>query len=224
MKSEGQGFARPKGLDELGPVRVLRFEPLFVLLAAGYTLTLISLVVRLGLRVDAPTLGDLWLWLPSGLSITSAAILIGVTVRLAIPGSLPARGALFGWAAAGLGVHLATTLLTYSLSPLPPLENELQSAMTCFVMELLLGLPAGIVLVLFALRGLIREASLLGALGALATGLVGDGVWRLFCPLSQPRHVFAGHSTGILAGALVGMLLAHLLSRLLRPTPRSRTL
>lgn len=181
-----------------------------VLLGLG-ALWLVVVPLAWGVRDDAPVLGLSRLWLLSLLQLGAAGTLFRHALAEAIPGRLadPQRVAL--WAGLGAALMLAITALTFFASPthVPRLHEALYHY-TCSTRTFALGLPALVVAGWLLRRGLTARPVIAGALAGLGSGLLADSSWRIYCEVSDPRHVLTAHAAGIVAlcaaGALAGFI------------------
>jgi hypothetical protein len=176
----------------------------FVLLGAIW---LVLVPLAWGVRHDASVLGVSRLWLVSGLQVAAAAALLRYALTQSIPGRLasPQRVAL--WAAAGIALVLAVTAATFVASPtyVPPLRDA-RYLYLCSTRTALLGLPALALAAWLLRRGLVARPVVVGALAGLAAGLLADSSWRVYCEVSDPRHVLTAHAGGIAAICAVGAI------------------
>lgn len=182
--------------------RALRLAPLVAL-------TLIAASSVFALRRDAATLGWILTW---GASITQAAFalsLIALALHDAVPGRMLTRPAVLLAAGSVLGFSLVATLRTWELSPtmiVPEMVGWVSRV--CFFGTVVSALPLLAVAAVLASRTLVVRPWSSGALYGLGAGLGADAGWRLFCHFSDPMHVFATHTGGVLATALLGVLAA----------------
>lgn len=203
---------RSKVAEDLAPVRPFRWASrLVAAIATVASAAILCLWMWLGPRDDIARLGGLGAW---GLSLVQASCAGGV-LALALSQSLPGRwaslGRMAGLGALGVAVHGWISAWTHTASPVwPSAGSELQLALFCLAAELALALPLLSWSLWLLRQGMPFRPALLGAVAGLGAGLVGDAVWRLFCPYSSPGHVLSSHSLPILllagAGALAGLL------------------
>ena len=59
-----------------------------------------------------------------------------------------------------------------------------------------------------AQRGFTARTGRLGLMVGVGAAFAADAVWRLFCSISDPSHVFTSHTLAIALTALVGLVLA----------------
>ena len=182
--------------------RALRLVPLVAL-------TLVAASSVFAFRRDAGTLGWILTWGASATQAVLALCLIALALHDAIPGRTLTRSAV--WLATGstLGFSLVATLRTWDLSPtmiVPEIVGWV--GRICFVGTVVSALPLLAVAVLLASRAMVVRPWSSGALYGLGAGLGADAGWRLFCHYSDPLHVLATHTGGVLVAALLGVLIA----------------
>lgn len=168
-----------------------------------------------GLRHDAVRLGP---WLARGgssLQLLGGLALLAAALVEAIPGrQLPRRRLLaltLGALALFVGLTLATDLATGTAVPA---GREARYVEVCLGRPPLFAAPLVALALLLAFRAFPVRPALAGALAGFGSGLVVDAGWRLFCEVSDPRHVLLVHGGAILITGLVGAILATLLARL----------
>lgn len=182
--------------------RALRLAPLVAL-------TLIAASSVFALRRDAATLGWILTW---GASLMQAALglsVIALALHDAVPGRTLTRRAVLLAAGSVLGFSLVATLRTWSLSPTmiaPGMVGWVSRV--CFLGTIASALPLLAVAAVLTSRALVVRPWSAGALYGLGAGLGADAGWRLFCHFSDPLHVFATHTGGVLATSLLGVLIA----------------
>jgi hypothetical protein len=216
-RREGEGLdVRAEVVRTLTPVKPLasperRVLPFLVLGA----LWLAWVPMAYGIRYDAPLLGVSRLWLLSVLQLATAGVIVRYALALSIPGRLTAPGRVALWAAVGATFMLAVTAITFAASPtyVPPLLDA-RYRFTCSTRTVTLGLPALAMAGWLLGRGLTRRPAVAGALAGLGSGLLADSSWRVYCEVSDPRHVLSAHAAGIVAlsalGAIAGAIAPHL--------------
>ena len=200
---------------DLHPVRPLKPRRVCLLvLALGLGVGFGVLWPTLGLRGDAGALGALGLWSSTFVTIGMSSVLIVLALRRGVPGNLPSAGALALFPILSIGLNAGIYLLIYRQSPSsPPLQQAASAAWRCFAMELCLGVPFLLLLLLLARRGVTHRPMAPAAVGGLGVALVADAVWRLVCPFSEPAHVVASHGPGITVVVALAVLLAFLWDR-----------
>ncbi|MCC6131150.1 MAG: DUF1109 family protein [Acidobacteria bacterium] len=190
-KSAAGGFppVRPVVNPEKRALVLLAFVPVmvFVLLAA------------MGLRHDAATLGPMMTWGPLVLQTGLGLLLVATGLVLTIPGRATGRGLPLSLLATGLLAFLSQTFATHSVSAGPaatPTTTAPGSA--CMAVETLVGI-ASLTLVVVLARSLSPSRVLWPCvLAAAGTGLIGEGIYRLHCSISDPAHVLLWHGGSIL--------------------------
>lgn len=188
----------------LRPVKVLRNERFLWATLVVFCVVCLPAGALFGLRQDFGALGSLWSWGLTGCQFVVALWLLAMTQREAIPGRYLGRALLGGLALAALTTQVLTTWLTFLKSPLAVPEGaDLSYSLVCLGLEIVLGLPIGLCVLWLLSRGVVSRPLFAGILGGLGAGLLGDAVWRLICPYSDPAHVLTSHTLGIL---VVGFL------------------
>ncbi len=129
----------------------------------------------------------------------------------ALKSSIPARGsAPIVWAGLlviGLSTHLATSWLSFNISPgwAEP-GRELKSGLAC-LSAILIASSLPFLMGVFLLRaGLPLQPRVAGTLLGLASGLAAEGAWRLHCPITSWDHILPFHGGALLAGLVCGLL------------------
>ncbi len=201
---------------DLRPVRPLAdpWKRALVVLPLAVVL-IVAVHARYGTRHD---LGALLLWGASMLQIAVGLALATAALREVIPGralSSPARIALL---LTGFGLALAVTYLAWHASgTIAPAVRRYRYWSACFRSTIEAGLPALLVLMVLAARGVMWRPGLVGGLVGLAAGLIADASWRTFCNVSEPTHVLSSHIAGIIVLFLAGAVTAKVYARLARP-------
>lgn len=156
------------------------------------------LVAALGLRPDQQLLGEARLWGLSLAQMSLAVPLWWVALGEALPGRRRSLGLLSSAAVIAVLAHWTMAYLTHQHSPSSvPAEMTWGYGTFCFLLELSLGIPLVSWVFWQLRRGLIVEPLRVAWAGGLAAGVFGDGLWRLFCPYSDPLHILAFHTPGI---------------------------
>lgn len=192
---------------DLQPVEPLRpGRWLFVSIAAMVTVGGLLLWRIFGFRSDYDLLGEPAGWMISGLEAAAAIGLLALALREALPGRRSRWAVVTLAALAAATIHPAAIWLAFSKSgSLVAAGQGWQIWRLCFTMELCLGLPVMLVAMWIVSRGLPIRLMRVGILCGSGAGLVGDALWRLYCPFSDPVHVVAAHTTGIVAVALCAL-------------------
>jgi len=198
-------------LADLRPVRPLASPWKRALLLLPIGLALLALVPwRYGLRHDV---GAGYVWGLSLLQLAVGFMVVVAALREVVPDRTLSRPAQAVLVAGSLALAIGVTYLTWNASgTLAPPEMRYPYWKGCLRHTVLNGLPALLVILLLAARGLMWRPALVGGLAGLAAGLFGDAGWRTFCNVSEPAHVLSAHVGGIVVlavfGALVGRLWA----------------
>jgi hypothetical protein len=182
--------------------RVIRLAPLVAL-------TLVAASSVFALRRDAATLGWILTWGASATQAAFALSLIALALHNAVPGRTLTRSALLLAAGSVLGFSLVATLRTWDLSPtmiVPQLVGWV--GRVCFVGTVVSAVPLLAAAAVLTSRAMVVRPWSSGALYGLGAGLGADAGWRLFCHYSDPLHVLATHTGGVLAATLIGVSVA----------------
>ena len=191
--------------EDLEPVRPSLVEKrLGTMIAVLGGLLFLGVGSTFGLRQDLQALGKIWAWGLTLVQFVAAFCLLRLTFRESSPGRYSSHGLLGLASVMVLILHLATTWITFHRSPLAvPTGEDLRYSLVCFALELALGLPLSLLALWFLERGIVTRPLTAAVLAGLGAGLVGDGVWRLICPYSEPIHVLTSHTAGVLGVSLL---------------------
>ena len=200
------------------PLRLaLRMLPIALLVSS-------LILLAIGPRHDAVTLGPLLTWGASAAQFALAILLVWIAAHESTPaGRLPRQLVCLAAAAASLLV-VFLTLLTFSVSPgnspvlpVPPGVTEMLRV-SPWIAGLACGIGsalAGGVLVLFFSRlfrnSMVTRPTVAGALYGAGAGLAINAGWRIACPFSTPWHALGAHGAAILATVLLGALIGRYL-------------
>lgn len=195
---------------DLEPVRPLQSERLCLGATSVFIFVAFALLLALfGLRPDRGELGTFWLWAPSVLQVMLAMIALGLAMRESLPGRSSGPGVLLAAAGAGFACHVATTLgVSEQAMANVPEASSLAVDLRGFGLELCLGIPMVLIAFWIAQRGFTARTSRLGLMVGLGAAFAADALWRLFCSLTDPAHVFVSHTLAIAVIAIVGWCLA----------------
>lgn len=191
-------------LADLAPVRpVVNPERRALVLLAWVPLMVFLILTGMGLRKDASALGPAMLWGPLVLQTALGLALVATALVLSIPGRAGGRRWPFSLLVAGILVFLSQTFLTYSLSAGPLGSRPLSFGSGCLAVETVVGLTS-LALMLILARTLAPSRVLWPCvLAAAGAGLMAEGVYRLHCGISDPRHVLLWHGGSVLVLILV---------------------
>lgn len=219
MTSGEQGI--PAGLRErvfadFRPVRPLARPWKRALALAPLAVALLLLVhVRYGTRAD---LGVLFVWGLSALQVAVGIGLVMAALREVIPDRSLSPRARFALFAGGFALAIAITYAAWWASgSIAPAAVRYRFWKICFRGTIQVGLPALLLILLLAAKGVMWRPSLVGGLAGLSSGLIADASWRTFCEVAEPAHVFSAHFAGIVVLTLLGVLLGHVAARLSSP-------
>lgn len=165
----------------------------------------------LGLRSDRALLGDPWMWGLTAIQLLVTVPLWRAAVQETLPSRRPGLATLLVASVGALVVHWVVAFLTHRHSPTPvPHEIALQTGITCLLLELLLGVPLVVAVFIFLRRYLATEPWRFSLAAGVASGVLGDGLWRLFCPFSDATHILKFHTPSVVLVALSGLSLVAL--------------
>lgn len=195
---------------DLKPVRPLQSERLCLGAMSVFILVAFALLLALfGLRPDRDELGTFLLWGPSVLQVMLAMIALGLAMRESFPGRSSSSSVLWAAAGAGLACHIATTFgVSKQIVANVPEATRLAVDLRGFGLELCLGVPMVLIAFWIAQRGFTARTSRLGLMIGLGAAFAADALWRMFCSITDPAHVFVSHTLAIAVIAIVGWCLA----------------
>jgi hypothetical protein len=224
VKSTLQKKIRDQIQHDMEPVRALapiwrRVSPLLLiwLMLTGLVLVL------LGLRSDSDLLGPWITWGLPVVQLLAAYLIVAFALRLTIPGSSVSASFLAFLAALGIAAHLAISEIMFRLSPSRVESNrELDLALICFFVTVVLGLIPSLYVVFLSRQGLVSRPLFLGLVCGIGCGLSGEAIWRLHCPYNSWEHILSAHMGAMLATGLIGFLIGFMFLRLRRHKNRSQ--
>ena len=192
---------------DLRPVRLLLSPARRSLAVAAWVPVAIALVLSLlGLRSDASVLGLGMTWGPLILETILGLALVALALAQSVPARGPARGVLAATLATAALAFVAQALLTRGASAGAAVENPLVThGFGCFALQVIVGLPALVLVGVLVVRAAPLRAAWAGVLGGAGAGLVADGVYRLHCPITDLRHVLVWHGGAAAFLSLAGM-------------------
>ncbi len=188
--------------DDMRPVRPL--PPLWKrVMAVAVTAVAVSVAV-LATHAVRPDLLVLSPWVGWGAAVLEGLVglvIMGLALRESVPGSA------LGGAVLGLSISLAIVMnlvvavaTRIDVTGGADMWGPLTKGMICSRNEMLFALPAFIVTIVFVTRALPIRPQIVGMLGGLGAGLVGDGINHVLCPVSSLHHVLVWHT-----GAMIGL-------------------
>ncbi len=206
---------RDRVFTDLRPVRPLMEPWKRALAVLPMGLLLLAVVhFRWGTRHD---LGAVLLWGLSALQIAVGVGMVAAALREVIPDRALSRATQAGLFIAGLALAIGVTYLAWHASPrVAPARFRYPYWRACLSNTIEVGLPALLMILLLAARGVMWRPALVGGLSGLAAGLIADASWRTFCNVTEPGHVISAHFAGIVALSAIGAVLAVLYTRLAR--------
>jgi hypothetical protein len=192
--------------------RALTLAPLGLLLLVGVP-------AFWGWRQNVPLLDAamMWggmVWGLSGLQTLAGLLIAGAALREAVPGRALSRTAVIATIALALALVFGVTLLTEAVLPtVMPAGVWLRWAWECGVVAVVSALPGLAAIAWLASRALPSRPALAGAMYGLGAGVMADSGMRLFCWISDPRHVLVAHGGAILVLMLLGALVSTVVER-----------
>jgi hypothetical protein len=187
--------------------RAVRWLP-----AALVAMAALPLLTRI--RLDAPVLGAAMTWGLSTMQVVAAGVLVWMAARDGMPARRLPRS-FFVWAAAGAIALIAIlTMATFAVSPttLSEATAPFRAGSFCYRGSLTVGAPLLLLAGLILRHTLPAQPWVVGAVAGAGAGLAADAGWRLVCPISDPAHVFFGHTPAVVTMTLAGAALAAVLS------------
>jgi hypothetical protein len=206
---------------DLKPVKAAPRPLRLALWSAPFAVLVSSLVLlAVGVRGDAGTLGPLLTWGASAVQFLLAMALIWIAAHESTPSGRLPQGTVYSAAVATLLVVVAITLSTFSISPL---GSTLRAAAALavpvppWVMDAVCGIGstvAGGILVLLFTRmfrnSVAIRPTVAGALYGAGAAVAINAGWRIACPFPTLRHTLGAHGAAIVATVLLGALIGRL--------------
>jgi len=150
------------------------------------------------LRGDHVNLGPLVLWGFYLLQLLACYLVFAVSLETCIPGSLKAPVALATIGLIGPAIYFIASWVTFRISPHRPNPGqEWSTGIACLSAIGMFGIIALLFGFFLARAGLPIRARAAGILLGLMSGLAGEAVWRLHCPVSSWDHILLYHSGAI---------------------------
>ncbi len=186
------------------PVLPTGLRAFFVILAALATAALFLGLWGRGLRPDRQSLGPVLLWLPALIRVAAGAALVLLAMREGIPG-LGARPPLR--MAVLFGMPLLLVLLAEGLAAgapeggMPMMREAMagRGVPECFSRELLVAVPAMLLLGLLLVRAYPLRPVFAAVAGAFGVGLLADAALHLTCPSTALSHTLLVHGGAVAA-------------------------
>jgi len=193
--------------EDLAPVRPLAPVWQRTLAAAAVASVLFAGAVSvMTLRPDMPQLPA---WLSWGCSIVQlllGILLLGLALRESVPGAAVPTGAVRLAVGSALLIQIVVGIATWKLGvgAVPYEAAPVGAQMSCMRDDLLMALPVLVVTLWMVFRALPLRAPVAGLLGGTGAALVADAITHLHCGMSDPRHVLAWHTGGMVAVMAAG--------------------
>jgi hypothetical protein len=145
-------------------------------------------------------------WGPLILEVALGLVLVALALAESVPARGPARGPLAATLGTAALAFVAQVLLTRSASAGVTVANPLVThGFDCFALQVLVGLPALVLVALLVVRAAPLRAAWAGVLGGAGAGLLADGIYHLHCPITDLRHVLLWHGAAVLFLSLLGL-------------------
>ncbi len=157
--------------------------------------------------------GVLLSWVPVAVQVLLAIGLLVIALREGIPGWRVSTRLIFAMVLAAYSLQILVNLLMFMRTPVSagPV-GVLETWMSCFRVESLIGIPILVLVAWLVSRALPCRPLLAGFLAGTGAGIAAEASWRMICPNSEPGHVLLGHTGGILILGLTGFLLGYVWS------------
>jgi hypothetical protein len=200
---------------DLRPVKPAPLPSRLALRVAPIALVISSMILLIGLRRDAVSLGPLLTWGASMAQFGLAIMLTWIAVRESTPARrLPTNLVWVATAATSL-VVIAISLWTFAASPLskPLRVSSLVMGLACGIGGTVAGTLLVVLFTLVFRRSLVARPGGAGALYGAGAGVAVNAGWRLACPLSTPWHSIGAHGSAIVATTLLGAIAARRISK-----------
>jgi len=200
---------------DLKPVRPSPLPFRLALWATPPAVLIFSLIlVRTGLRFDAPSLGPLLTWGVSVLEFALAIILVWMAARESTPARRLPKSQIYLALGVAACLVIVSSFWAFQLTSFRPfIRSPWLAGFACGGRATVAGI---ILVVLFARlfrNSLAASPAVAGAIYGAAAGLAVNSAWRLSCPVSTPSHSLGAHGSAVIVTALLGSLVAYLMSR-----------
>ncbi len=186
------------------------------LVAALALLAAVALGAVVGLRPDASGLGLAALVGPAIVRLLAAWALLVLAMREGVPGSGPAAAVRVGsLMAVPLVLVLLAAWLAGSSPAAPPFDLGawIRGAEGCWPREVLLALPAAVLVVWLLARAYPLRPAFATTAGAAGAALIADAALHLTCPQTAWSHTLGVHGAAVASVALVAAVAGSLLAR-----------
>lgn len=207
--------------EDFKPVKPSPRPLRLAVLTVPHALVASSLVLlAIGIRGDSHMLGPLLTWGASAVQFALGIVLVWIAAHESTPAARLPKGTVYSVAVAALLVVIATTVSTFSISPLgstlrvagavrvlPPWIIDLGCGIGSTVM-------GGILVLLFTWlfrNSLPIRPTVAGALYGAGAGVAINAGWRIACPFPTLRHALGAHGAAIVATVILGALIGRFL-------------
>jgi len=158
-------------------------------------------------------IGVLLSWVPVAVQVFLATGLLVIALREGVPGWRVSTGIIFAMVLAAYSLQILVNLLIFMQTPVNAgATGVLETWMSCFRVESLIGIPILVLVAWLVSRALPCRPLLAGFLAGTGAGIAAEASWRMICPNSDPGHVLLGHTGGIFILGLTGFLLGYVWS------------
>lgn len=165
---------------------------------------LAAVLVTHKVRPDLPIL-SFWIgWGATAIELLAGIVLVGLALRESVPGQALTTSTIVLAVAAAMAANGLVALATWIGTHQAP--KALHGGSMCLRNELLVSIPAVLLIVFLVLRALPLRACIVGLLGGAGAGLMADGINHLLCPVSDLRHVLVWHTGAIFVLMAIGWL------------------
>jgi len=162
---------------------------------------------------DTGDFGALLSWVPVAVQVLLAMGLLVIALREGVPGWRVSTRLIFAMVLAAYSLQILVNLLMFMQTPVSAgPSGVLDTWMSCFRVESLIGIPILVLVAWLVSRALPCRPLLAGFLAGTGAGIAAEASWRMVCPNSEPGHVLLGHTGGILILGLTGFLLGYVWS------------
>jgi len=200
-------------LGDLKPVKALPPPWKRLLLVAPLIAVVLMMPFVYNELRDTGSFGVLLSWVPVAVQVLLAFGLLVIALREGVPGWRVSTHLIFAMVLAAYSLQIVVNLLMFMQTPVAAgPSGVLETWMSCFRVESLIGIPILVLVAWLVSRALPCRPLLAGFLAGTGAGIAAEASWRMVCPNSEPGHVLMGHTGGILILGLTGFLLGYVWS------------